>query len=158
MDGPPSDLLAVLPEGTASLAERWWATLSEAERRRIAGLWDKRLEACLFSPQADATGCIDGWEQVPAVRGGRFVPHENDVQEECGPEFFERILEDPNLVLAYEAAHRTFHIGCTKHEAARACMASGLVPAEFVCPGNSDSCPMLPLRGLRLNLLQNRRF
>jgi hypothetical protein len=148
----PPDLLAVLPKGTASVAEQWWASLSESERLRISGLWDERLEVCFFSPQADAAGCVDGWEQVPVVRGGRFVPRDKDVQQERGAEFIERLLSDPNLVLAYESPHRTFHIGCTKHEAARACIASGFVPVDFVCPGRSISCPLLPLRGSRLTL------
>jgi hypothetical protein len=149
MDGLPPDFLAVLPKGTGPVAARWWASLSEADRKRVAGLWDERLEVRFFTPQADAAGEVDEWEEVPAVRGGRFGPRD-DRQDEWGPEFFERLLADPELVLAYEAPHRTFHIGCTRHEAARACLVSGFVPAEFVCPGVSDSCPLMKLRGARL--------
>jgi hypothetical protein len=71
MDELPPDLLAALPDGAGPVAEQWWASLSEADRRRVAGLWDERLEVSFFAPQADADGCVDQWEQVPAVAGGR---------------------------------------------------------------------------------------
>jgi len=40
MEPLPNDLLASLPEGAAPAAEQWWASLSEADRERIAGLRD----------------------------------------------------------------------------------------------------------------------
>jgi hypothetical protein len=149
MNELPPDLLAALPEGAGTVAERWWASLSQEDRRRVAGLWDERLEVRFFAPQADAAGCVDGWDQVPAVRGGRFVPSDDDGRGEWGPGYFEHLLQHPELVLAYEPPRRTFHI-CTQHAAARACVAEGVVPVGFVCPVGSASCPMRPLRGARL--------
>ncbi len=93
------------------MAEKWWSTLSEPDRRRIAGLWDKRLEVCFFSPQADASGVVDDWQQVPSVRGGRFIPSEDDGRTEWSPGYFEHLLQHPELVLAYEPPRRTFYIG-----------------------------------------------
>ena len=150
MDELPPDLRAALPEGAEPVAERWWASLPESDRQRIAELWDNRLEVHFFSPQADDTGHVDGWEQVPPVTGGRFVPHDNDGRSEWGPGYFEHLLQHPELVLAYDPPQRTFHIGCTRHSAARACLMAGAVPAEFVCPVGSAACPLRPLRGSRL--------
>lgn len=149
MDPLPPDLLAVLPDGAAPVAERWWAALPEADRRCVAGLWDERLEVCFFAPQADDAGHADGWEQVPAVEGGRFVPSDDDGRGEWSPGYFEHLLQHPELVLAYEPARRVFHI-CTEHSAARACLAAGRVPADFACPVGAAACPMLPLRGATL--------
>jgi hypothetical protein len=150
MEELPADLLAALPEASVEVAQHWWASLPDADRGRIAGLWDDRLEVCFFTPQVDATGRVDEWEQVPPVAGGRFVPHDDRGMSEWEPGYFEHLLQHPELVLAYDPPLRTFHIGCTRHPAARACLAAGAVPAEFVCPIASGSCPLLPLRGARL--------
>ena len=147
MDQPPPDLLAVLPEGAEAVASQWWASLSDANRRRVAGLWDERLEVCYFTPQEDAAGCVDEWEQVPAVVGGRFVPSDDDGRAEWSLGYFEHLLQHPELVLAYEPPTRTFHIGCTRHAAARACLSAGGVPAAFACPVGVALCPLVRLRG-----------
>lgn len=150
MEEVPSDLLAALPEGAGPVVARWWATLSEVDRCCVAGLWDERLEVCFFSPQSDTVGGTDTWEQVPIVAGGRFVPHDDDGRDEWEPGYFEHLIQHPELVLAYEAPRRTFHIVCTLHAAARACVAAGRVPIEFTCPVGSATCPLLPLRGASL--------
>lgn len=143
----PADLLAALPAGAAPAAEQWWAGLSDADRGRIANLWDERLEVRFFTPQEDA----DGWDDVPTVHGGRFAPTGDDGRGEWQPEFFEHLLQDPDLLLAYEAAPaRRFHIGCTQHPTARACIAVGGVPVDFTCPFSDEACPLQPLRGARL--------
>lgn len=149
MEPFPPDLLASLSDGAAPIAKSWWAALSEADRCRISGLWDDRLEVCFFEPQPDPNGGIDQWEQVPAVQGGRFVPHDNDGRDDWSPSYFEHLLQHPELVLAYEAPRRTFHI-CTQHPVARACVSAGVVPVDFSCPVGLQTCPLLPLRGARI--------
>jgi hypothetical protein len=147
----PADLLAAIPPTSAFVAQAWWASLCEADRSHVAGLWDERREVHFFTPQADETGRVDDWGQVPAVKGGRFVPPDDAWGlAEWGPGYFEHLLEHPELVLLWEPAERTFHIGCTAHTAARSCLESGGVPSDFRCPAGSPSCPLLPLRGSRL--------
>jgi hypothetical protein len=147
----PADLLSAIPPGSEGVARQWWGALSEDDRRQVAGLWDARREVHFFSPQADEAGRVDEWGQVPRVRGGRFVPPDDAWGlSEWGPGYFEHLLEHPELVLLWEPAGRTFHIGCTRHQAARSCLASGRVPAEFVCPVDSPACPLRPIRGARL--------
>lgn len=111
MDDLPADLVTALPEAGVPVARQWWAGLSDDDRRRIAGLWDERLEVCFFAPQADAAGRVDEWEQVPSVRGGRFVPSDDDGRGEWESGYFEHLLEHPELVLTYERPRRTFYIG-----------------------------------------------
>ncbi|OWK36607.1 hypothetical protein [Fimbriiglobus ruber] len=146
----PPDLLAALPDGAGPVVGRWWASLSEADRAQLADRWDERLEVRFFTPQPDDAGSVDEWDQVPNVAGGRFVPHD-DARGlgEWGPGYFEYLLQHPELVLAYEPARRIFHIGCTRHAAARACLAGGAVPAGFDCPVGSAACPLQRLRGAR---------
>ena len=152
MEEVPADLLMALPEAGVPVVQQWWLSLTDADRRRIAGLWDERLEICFFAPQADVSGRIDEWEQIPAVRGGRFVPGDDDGRAEWQPGYFEHLLQHPELVLAYEPVRRTFHIGCTRHRAARACLAAGEVPPDFACPAGAVQCPLVQLRGARLSI------
>jgi hypothetical protein len=142
----PEDLLAAIPTASEPVARDWWAALSDAERGQVAGLWDDRREVHFFSPQADDAECLDAWEQVPEVQGGRFLPRDDAWGlSEWGPGYFEHLLQHPELVLIWEPAERTFHIGCTRHADARACLESGRVPTDFVCPLDSASCPLEPL-------------
>jgi hypothetical protein len=157
MSDLPADLLAALPPGAVEVARRWWSSLSEADQRRVAGLWDERLEVQFFTPQPDDTGQVDCWEQVPTVVGGRFVPRDDAWGlSEWGPGYFEHLLQHPELVIVWEPVGRTFHIGCTRHPSARACLTSGEVPSAFVCPLGIESCPWEPLRGARLLERQSR--
>src|SRR5262249_30280155 len=52
----PDDLLVALPPDAAEVVTRWWASLSDADRSQVAGLWDERLEVRSFAPQPDAGG------------------------------------------------------------------------------------------------------
>src|SRR5262249_1291287 len=114
IDQLPAGLRDAIPASGLAPADRWWSSLDPADRDRIAGLWDERLEVHFFTPQADETGTQDDWDQLPRVAGGRFVPSEDDMgRAEWGPGYFEHLLQHPELLLAYEPAHRTFHIGCT---------------------------------------------
>jgi hypothetical protein len=143
MNELPPDLLAALPDGAKPVTERWWASLSEADRHRIVGLWDDRLEVRFFEPQADAAGCVDEWDHVPTVRGGRFVPKDDDGRSEWTPGYFEHLFQHPELVMAYEPPRRVVHI-CALHPAARFCIEAGVVPTAFECPIRSAACPLVP--------------
>jgi hypothetical protein len=112
MERPPTELLAMLPESAKAAVEDWWNGLGDADRRKLATLWDERLETRFFSPQTDASGQHDDWNAVPRATGGRFIPRENtDDFDGYGETFLELLLDDPAIILAYEGEQRTFHIG-----------------------------------------------
>ena len=146
----PPELLKALPNGSELVARTWWESLGADEQRRIAQLWDERLEVQFFSPQSNERGEADSWENVPRVKRGRFVPHDDDGRSEWAPSYFEHLLQHPELVLAYDPEPRTFHIVCTLHEAARKCLQSGKVPQQFICPFATTACPLESLRGASL--------
>ena len=116
----PADLLTSLPPGSEPVAKAWWDTLSSDDRQRIAQMWDERLEVRFFTPQEDEHGCTDKWDAVPQVKGGRFVPSDDDGRDDWQPGYFEHLLQHPELVLAFDPTNLTFHNGCTQHHAARA--------------------------------------
>src|ERR1041384_4647836 len=108
MDKLPANLLSALSPSDRETTENWWATLSDSERREIIGLWDARLETAFFRPQADESGQTDDWEQVPAVRGGRFVPHDDDGRDEWVPGHIEYLLLNPER--SFDPPLRCFYI------------------------------------------------
>ncbi len=147
----PVDLLAVIPPTSESVVRRWWDSLPEGERRKVADLWDDRLEVRFFKPQADEAGRLDDWKQVPTARGGRFLASDDAWGlTEWGPGYFEYMLEHPESFPIFDPTSRTFHIGCTQHPEARACLELRKVPQDFECPVASASCPLRPLKGVRL--------
>ena len=149
----PDELRAAISPASGLTVLRWWAALTEADQRQVVALWDHRLEAHFFEPQTDEAGRLDHWNQIPRVRGGRFVPHDDAWGlAEWGPEYFEYLLAHPEFFPILDPEFRTLHIGCTRHAEARACRDSGQVPRDFTCPAASASCPLRSLRGARLVL------
>lgn len=91
------------------------------------------------------------WAETPRVKRGCFVPSDDARGiDEWGPSYFEHLLQHPELVLIWEPETRTFHVGCTRHAAARECLSSGQVAVDFACPFELPACPLQPLRGARL--------
>lgn len=150
MNELPSDLIEALPPSSRGAAEAWWASLSIEDRRQVAHLWDERLEVQFFDRQSDEHGEVDEWEDIPKVEGGYFVPRETDREVTWSPSYFEYLVQNTDLVLAYEPALRLFYIGCTRHQSARECLANSMVPKDFSCSVSNENCPLLNLRGASL--------
>jgi len=145
MDEIPAHLLKNLAEADWSVVREWWVGLSETARSEIVWLCDERQEECFF-------GVVPKGDSVPSVIGGRFIPHDDAWGlSEWGPGYFEHLLQHPELVIDWESGRRTFHIGCTQHPAARACLTAGCLPADFKCPLGLQECPMQRLLAIAPN-------
>jgi hypothetical protein len=153
MEELPADILGAVPDDARPAVERWWSGLADADRREAAGAWDERREVCFFAPQPNAAGQLDEWEQVPGVVGGRFVPHDDSVRmHEWLDDWIEYLEGHEEVILLPRVVvvFRTFHI-CQAEPAARAVVAAGQLPAEFVCPVGSGSCPMRRVQAVAPN-------
>jgi hypothetical protein len=150
MTDVPVSILASVPDDARPAVQQWWASLAEPQRQQTAELWDGRREACFFEPQRDEAGHVDDWKQVPAVEGGRFVPHDDSVRlEEWLEDWQEYVLGHEEVVLLPHVVvvFRTFHI-CQGEPAAQAVVAARRLPADFQCPVNSRECPMHRVQAL----------
>ncbi len=147
----PDSLRAAVPPASGPAVADWWAGLAEMDRLRVVDLWDARREAVFFERQADEAGRLDDWSGVPSVRGGRFLASDDAWGlAEWGPGYFEYLLANPELYPIHDPTHRTLHIGCTRHPAARACREAGGIPLDFACPVAAPACPLRALQGARL--------
>jgi hypothetical protein len=142
----PSQLLDGLAPADEAEVLAWWSGLADAARSQVADLCDPRRDQCLF-------GAVPGEAaaRLPAVIGGCFVPRDDAAGwAEWHAELFDYLLCNPELVMIAPPVVRRFHI-CTRHEAARAALKSGRIPADFRCPLDSGDCPMRRLLSISPN-------
>ncbi len=139
----PSQLTETFADIDQGAIASWWSKLSDAHREEVARLCDTRADTCFF-------GVVSDESELPAVERG--LCEEEDVRpvDEWAPGHFEYLLNHPELVLIWDEAEQTFHVGCTTHADAQACWKRSEVPAGFECPLVRSDCLMGPLRGRRL--------
>jgi len=104
-----------------TLLARWWNGLTQAERRELAP--DRRRHLA---------GVV-----VRFVEDGE--PFDADAD---GIDFYEYLVNHE----VFLDDGRTFHI-CSAHPEARACLATGCIPASFRCPRADVTCPMRAILG-----------
>jgi len=106
-----------------SAVDGWWADLDEPARGDVIRLWE---ETSFSQP------CV-------AQVGARFVSAtEPDHDPKLWHNDFYEYLVNHEICLLEPAP---FHI-CTQHPAARAAVAFGFIPGDFVCPLAHLDCPM----------------
>lgn len=136
----PPNLLGSLPPDLAADASQWWDGLTDEARTELVELCDARKEIFLFETFSE--------DHADLVTGGKFLPHDDAFGiDEWGEDYFQHLLDHPELVIVYDAELRTFHIGCSRHPIARACLAKGEIAADFVCPFAQGDCRMRKILG-----------
>lgn len=131
----PANLSDSIPAPLIGDAERWWESLKDAERDELAALCDSRREVFLFETFSG--------EGRPKVTGGKFIPQDQAFGiDEWGEDYFQHLLDHPELMIVYDTQERTFHVGCSRHPAARRCFVDGRISDDFQCPFESADCLM----------------
>jgi len=139
---PAQMIVGLSSEGAAS-ALAWWRGLTDAERSEVATICDARQEEWFFGLLGDSSA------QAPRVIGGRFIPNDDDAGwSEWSAEYFDHLICHPELSTFEPPVVRNFVIGCTRHESARAVLATGRIPADFQCPLRSAECAVRRLLSL----------
>ncbi len=143
METLPQTLVDSLPSELQRDAESWWQTLSDADQDELTRLCDARKNLFLFETFAEA-------ENKPQITGGKFIPGANAFGiEDWGEDYFQHLLDHPELMIVFEPVQRTFHIGCWRHLAARRCFVEGKIPESFECPFDARICRMHQVMGER---------
>ena len=141
----PKNLADSIPEQLADDALRWWQSLEHAERDELNRLCDARREIFLFETLPDAN--------APNVEGGKFIPHDDASGfDEWGADYFQHLLDHPELVIVFDPDQRTFHIGCSRHVNARKCFVNGTIAGSFQCPFKTDDCLQHKIRRNRASV------
>lgn len=139
---PPSNLTDSIPDALLDDAKQWWTALSESDRDELTLLCDSRRELFLFETFSG--------DDAPKVTGGKFIPHDNAFGiDDWGEDYFQHLLDHPELMIVYDTELRTFHIGCSRHIDARRCFVAGRMSNTFQCPFDSSVCLMHKIRNNR---------
>lgn len=143
MDSLPNTLVDSLPAELVGDAESWWLTLADSDRCELQRLCDSRKNLFLFETFSEA-------ETQPKITGGKFIPGANEFGvADWGEDYFQHLLDHPELMIVHDPTHRTFHIGCSRHIEARQCFVDGKVSRSFTCPFAADHCLMHAILGDR---------
>ena len=143
MESLPTTLADSLPSELIGDAESWWETLEAADRDELQRLCDSRKNLFLFETFSDA-------DDKPEITGGKFIPGANEFGvADWGEDYFQHLLDHPELMIVHDPTHRTFHIGCSRHIDARRCFVDGRIAKSFTCPFGADQCLMHRVLGDR---------
>jgi len=135
MESLPPNLVDSLPAEIHSDAAAWWQGLTPDDRDELVRLCDARKDVFLFETFSG--------EDRPKVTGGKFIPHDDAWGlSEWGADYFQHLLDHPELMIVFDPTKRTFHIGCSRHREARRCFATGELVESFVCPFEAAQCLM----------------
>lgn len=136
-----------LAEAERQVVDGWWRGLPAGRRRHLAMLADPRADSCAYHRELRRDGST-GWYGVAIeLRGGIADDEGAGIAVEGEDEAFPVDLYE--YLVGHEItpwASRVFHV-CTAHEAARAALRAGRIPASFACPFGRPECPMRRLLG-----------
>ena len=120
--------------------ESWWQNLDDDSQSDVCVLLDRRNDSRAFVYADDDSGRRD-WHVLPV--GDEDLPFDDPRQyvRECEYEYFQHLLDHPELVIAPPVVIRTFHI-CVAHPEARRVAADGELTCDFQCPVNDVNCPI----------------
>ena len=146
MNPIPTTLSESLPSELMADAESWWQALADADLNELTRLCDARKSLFLFET-------FSGADYKPEITGGKFIPGANEFGvNDWGEDYFQHLLDHPELMIVHDPTHRTFHIGCSRHIDARRCFIDGAVSKSFNCPFGAQQCLMHKLLGDRLTV------
>jgi hypothetical protein len=131
----PEKILCKLDDDQHGIVRTWWGNLTLLQQQEITMDWDEKTETSFFAP-------LDGEssDDMPIVLGGRFVPVESPlVSAYWQSEYFDYLLNNPELLLLEQHVQRTFKI-CIAHEQAREVLRQGCIPFNFCCPFANQDC------------------
>jgi hypothetical protein len=123
-----------------SEVESWWHTLSEHNRLEVHVLLDRRNGRRAFVYADDEQGQRN-WHELPI--GDDDLPFDDPqaYERQWRVDYFQHLLDHPELVISPDAVVRTFHI-CVDHAAARRVAANGRLTCDFRCPVADQACPI----------------
>ena|SRR5271165_3695918 len=131
MKPAPTQLVEGLSDTDADGANRWWCLLAEGEQAELSTLYDSRQDSC---------GVIS--KRITILVASELLVDDDDDEAEMDDwaDYFEYMLDHPEVFPPFEPFSRTFHIGClnSKHTGH---WVVDVASADFACPFNSPVCP-----------------
>jgi hypothetical protein len=120
--------------------ESWWQSLNDDSRSDVGVLLDRRNDSRAYIYADDESGNRN-WHVLPI--GDEDLPFDDpqEYEREWQLEYFQHLLDHPELIISPDAVVRTFHI-CVAHPEARRVADVGKLTCAFQCPVDNDDCPI----------------
>jgi hypothetical protein len=128
MNPVPTRLVEGLSDEDVQIAHEWWNLLAEQQQAKLATLYDSRGDSCRVR-----------WKQIPILMDSELL-RDDEADMDDWADFFEYMLDHPEVFPPYVPFDRTFVIGClySKHGGHLVVEADS---SGFLCPFNSPVCP-----------------
>ncbi|MCE9526155.1 MAG: hypothetical protein K8R36_08890 [Planctomycetales bacterium] len=136
----PYGFLDKCTDAERSDIETWWQSLHNDSQSDVRVLLDRRNDSRAYIYADDESGRRD-WHVLPI--GDDDLPFDDpeEYEREWQADYFQHLLDHPELAISPDAVVRTFHI-CTAHPAARRVAVDGELTSDFQCPVHDDDCPI----------------
>lgn len=137
----PDTFLEKCTEQERADVESWWRSLNDSSRSDVGVLLDRRNDSRAYIYADDESG-NRAWHVLPI--GDDVLPFDDprEYEREWQLDYFQHLLDHPELVISQDAVVSTFHI-CVAHPEARRVATDGRLTCEFQCPVNDDDdCPI----------------
>ena len=129
MNPVPTQLVEVLTGKDVQTAHEWWHLLAEEQQAELVTLYDSRKDSCGVRSN-----------QITILVDGELLRDDDEADTDDWADFFEYMLDHPEVFPPYVPFDRTFVIGClySRHGVHLVVEAAS---TGFICPFNSPVCP-----------------
>ena len=129
MNPVPTQLVEGLSDEDVQIAHEWWNLLAEEQQAVLSTLYDSRKDSCGVRSK-----------QITILVDSELLRDDDEADLDDLADFFEYMMDHPEVFPPYVPFDRTFVIGClySRHSV------HGLAEASstgFLCPFNSPVCP-----------------
>ena len=124
-----TQLVEGLSDADVQIAHDWWNSLAEEQQAELATLYDPREDSCRVRSK-----------QVTILVDSELLRDDDEDDPDDWADFFEYMLDHPEVFPPYVPFDRTFVIGClNSRHAGHSVVEAG--STGFLCPFNSPVCP-----------------
>jgi hypothetical protein len=128
MNPVPTQLVEELSHEDVQIAHEWWNSLAEEQQAKLATLYDSRRDSCRVRSK-----------QITILVDSELL-RDDEADTDDWADFYEYMLDHPEVFPPHVPFHRTFVIGCfsSKHGGHLVVEAAS---SGFLCMFNSPVCP-----------------
>jgi hypothetical protein len=136
----PEDFLVKCTPTEREQVLAWWDSLSGNSQSDVRVLLDRRHDSLAYVYGRNDTGEL-AWHTIPFVDDELPIEDDTANENEWQLDYFQHLLDHPELSIENDVVVRTFHI-CTQHHSAILARKTGSLDQSFRCSDGNSNCPI----------------
>jgi hypothetical protein len=136
----PLDFLEKCTAAERHQVLQWWESLSGESQGDVRVLLDRRQESIAYVYAKSESGELS-WHTIPFIDDELPIDDDAENENEWQLDYFQHLLDHPELVIANDVVVRTFHI-CTQHLSAINVVKTCSIDHLFQCSDGNVNCPI----------------